>query len=190
MLAPTKELKDGEKLDIDGVRFVFQRTMNNDAPAEMATYFAERKVRHIPEIVNSSLHYIIPARGSPARDARAWTDGLTTAIGRFDGATILSSAHAWPRFGRVATIAFMFSDAGETVRVGVANGVRVHHAGASATPVDAEEVITRKAMLDNIYKNSQTAMTAAPQITGDSTVVNRFSDWFDRPDPTFLVVTR
>jgi alkyl sulfatase BDS1-like metallo-beta-lactamase superfamily hydrolase len=40
MLAPTKELKDGEKLDIDGVRFVFQRTMNNDAPAEMATYFA------------------------------------------------------------------------------------------------------------------------------------------------------
>lgn len=395
ILAPTKEVKDAEELLIDGVRFVFQVTTNTEAPTEMDFYFPDWKVLHISEIANSSLHNIIPARGSPVRNARAWADGLTTAIDRFPDAAVLTSAHSWPRFGSwevtdflskqrdaykflhdqtlrlinqgltgdeiavrlklppvlerewynrsyygsfsmgvravysyymgwydgnpvhlvplppqeggrryveamggadrvqslaltayeqgdyawgaellnrivmsdkgdtaaktllarcyeqlawqsenavwrnaylmaakelreggpppyaaagsqgladmsardlfdtlatrlnaekvdnaAAALTFTFPDTGEKVWVRVAHGVLVQHAGASTGPVDAEVIISRKALVSSIYERSQPGISPEARITGDTAVIDRFITWFDRPNPSFPIVTR
>jgi len=109
LVPPTVEVtRTGQTMTIDGVEFEFQLTPNTEAPAEMTIYLPQLRVLDMAEIANGSLHNILTLRGAQIRDAKAWADALTEALGRFGSRTdTLIASHFWPRWGQAKIIDFL-----------------------------------------------------------------------------------
>ncbi|MGC1301122.1 MAG: alkyl sulfatase dimerization domain-containing protein [Caulobacteraceae bacterium] len=100
--------KTGQRLTIDGVDLEFQLTPNTEAAAEMNLYLPKSRVLCLAENANHSLHNLLPPRGAPVRDARAWSDGLEDALTLFGGRTdAVILGHTWPVFGAAAVRRFI-----------------------------------------------------------------------------------
>lgn len=100
LVPPTREIvQTGTELNIDGVRMLFQLTLGTEAPAEMNVGFPEWKVAHLAENANVAQHNILTPRGAVVRDAKAWAQGLTTAMEVYEGTEVMIAGHGWPRFG-------------------------------------------------------------------------------------------
>lgn len=68
---PTHEVTaTGEKLNIDGVEFIFEMTPDAEAPAEFCFYLPQYKTLCMAELLNSHLHNLLPIRGAQVRSAR------------------------------------------------------------------------------------------------------------------------
>jgi alkyl sulfatase BDS1-like metallo-beta-lactamase superfamily hydrolase len=101
LIAPTHVIeKDIEELTIDGVKMIFQNTPNTEAPAEMNTYFPDKKLLWMAENVNATFHNIYTLRGAPVRDALRWSKYINEALQRFGKeAEVMFASHHWPRWG-------------------------------------------------------------------------------------------
>ena len=92
--------KEVEELTVDGVKMVFQNTPNTEAPAEMNTWFPEMKALWAAENVTGVLHNIYTLRGTPVRDALAWSKYINLALYEYgDQAEVMFASHHWPRWG-------------------------------------------------------------------------------------------
>lgn len=101
MLRPTEEIAaDKREMLLDGVRTVFHLTPHTEAPAEMNIFFPDLGVIDLAENANPTQHNILTPRGALIRDAKAWAEGLSEALARSNGATVMITSHGWPRFGR------------------------------------------------------------------------------------------
>ena len=108
MLAPSAEIgEDGREMVIDGVRLAFHLTPHTEAPAEMNIFFPEWGVLDLAENANPTQHNILTPRGALIRSAKDWAEGLSEALHRFGGATILITSHGWPRFGAAEVADFI-----------------------------------------------------------------------------------
>ncbi len=101
LIAPTRSItKDIEEITIDGVRMVFQNTPGTEAPAEMNTYFPDKKAFWAAENIVATVHNIYTLRGALVRDALEWSKQINVALHRFGKhAEVLFTAHTWPRWG-------------------------------------------------------------------------------------------
>jgi alkyl sulfatase BDS1-like metallo-beta-lactamase superfamily hydrolase len=101
LIAPTYIVeKDIEELTVDGVKMIFQNTPNTEAPAEMNTYFPEKKLLWMAENVNAAFHNIYTLRGAPVRDALRWSKYISRALHLFGKeAEVMFASHHWPRWG-------------------------------------------------------------------------------------------
>jgi len=92
--------KEVEELTVDGVKMLFQNTPNTEAPAEMNTWFPEMKALWAAENVTGVLHNIYTLRGTPVRDALAWSKYINLALYEYgDQAEVMFASHHWPRWG-------------------------------------------------------------------------------------------
>ena len=92
--------KEVEELTVDGVKMIFQNTPNTEAPSEMNTWFPEMKALWAAENVTGVLHNIYTLRGTPVRDALAWSKYINEALYEFgDQAEVMFASHHWPRWG-------------------------------------------------------------------------------------------
>jgi alkyl sulfatase BDS1-like metallo-beta-lactamase superfamily hydrolase len=101
LIAPSRYItKDIEEITIDGVRMVFQNTPGTEAPAEMNTYFPDKKAFWAAENIVATVHNIYTLRGALVRDALEWSKQINVALHRFGKfAEVLFTAHTWPRWG-------------------------------------------------------------------------------------------
>jgi alkyl sulfatase BDS1-like metallo-beta-lactamase superfamily hydrolase len=101
LIAPTHVVeKDLEELVVDGVKMVFQNTPNTEAPAEMNTWFPDKKLLWMGENVQGTFHNIYTLRGAPVRDALRWSKYIDEALQLFGkDAEIMFASHHWPRWG-------------------------------------------------------------------------------------------
>jgi len=101
LMAPTIVVKDAvEEITVDGVRMIFHNTPGTEAPAEMNTYFPDRKALWMAENVTGTIHNIYTLRGALIRDALAWSKYINDAIYRFGFDTeVIFASHSWPRWG-------------------------------------------------------------------------------------------
>ena len=101
LMAPTIVVKDAvEEITVDGVRMIFHNTPGTEAPAEMNTYFPDRKALWMSENVTGTIHNIYTLRGALIRDALAWSKYINDAIYRFGFDTeVIFASHSWPRWG-------------------------------------------------------------------------------------------
>ena len=101
LIAPTRVIdKDIEKLTIDGVKMVFQNTPGTEAPAEMNTWFPDKKLLWMAENINAAFHNIYTLRGAPVRDALRWSKYINEALYLFgQEAEVMFASHHWPRWG-------------------------------------------------------------------------------------------
>jgi alkyl sulfatase BDS1-like metallo-beta-lactamase superfamily hydrolase len=101
LIAPTHVVeKDIEELTVDGVKMIFQNTPGTEAPAEMNTYFPDKKLLWMAENVTSTFHNIYTLRGAPVRDALRWSKYINEALHLFGKeAEVMFASHHWPRWG-------------------------------------------------------------------------------------------
>ncbi|NMB78940.1 MAG: MBL fold metallo-hydrolase, partial [Methanomicrobiales archaeon] len=106
LIPPTMEVTHtGQEITIDGVRMVFQKTENTEAPVELNIWFPQYRVLFVAENCAASLHNILTPRGAPVRDPLAWSESLDETRRLYgDEAEIMISAHNWPRFGNAKVI--------------------------------------------------------------------------------------
>jgi len=101
LIAPTRIIEEPiEEITIDGVKMVFQNTPGTEAPAEMNTWFPEKKVFWAAENITGTIHNIYTLRGALVRDALAWSKYINESIYRFGReAQVMFASHSWPRWG-------------------------------------------------------------------------------------------
>jgi alkyl sulfatase BDS1-like metallo-beta-lactamase superfamily hydrolase len=89
-----------EELTVDGVKMVFQNTPGTEAPAEMNTWFPDKKAFWAAENITGTIHNIYTLRGALIRDALAWSKGVNAALYHFGNqAEVMFASHNWPRWG-------------------------------------------------------------------------------------------
>ncbi|WP_413578613.1 alkyl/aryl-sulfatase [Bdellovibrio sp. HCB290] len=100
--------KDGEKVKIDGVEFVFYLTPGAEAPAEMVMYIPQWKALSMAEEVNHLQHNIYTLRGAKTRDASVWSKYIGEAIVRWgDQVQVNFGPHTWPVWGNREVVEYM-----------------------------------------------------------------------------------
>lgn len=101
LIAPTIDIADtGTELVVDGVRIVFQVTPDTEAPAEMNFWFPDHRVLCMAENCTCTLHNVYTPRGTPVRDALAWSRYIQEALDLWaDDADVLFATHHWPCWG-------------------------------------------------------------------------------------------
>jgi len=101
LIPPTHIVEnDVEEIDVDGVRMIFQNTPNTEAPSEMNTWIPEMKALWMAENVTGVFHNIYTLRGTPVRDALAWSKYINKALYEYgQEADVMFASHHWPRWG-------------------------------------------------------------------------------------------
>ena len=101
LIQPTRIIEKGhEELIVDGVKMVFQNTPNSEAPAEMNTWIPEMKALWMAENVTGTFHNIYTLRGTPVRDALAWSKYINESLFLYGKqAEVMFASHHWPRWG-------------------------------------------------------------------------------------------
>ena len=100
-IAPTFEITEElAEIEIDGVKAVFQLTPGTESPAEMNTYFPEKKALWMAENCTGTMHNLYTLRGAEVRDANDWARYITEAQTLFADAEVVFQSHNWPHWGR------------------------------------------------------------------------------------------
>lgn len=100
LIAPTEEITEtGQRLEVDGVRVVFQLTPETEAPAEMNFYFPDIKALCMAENCSHTMHNLVPIRGALVRNALNWSKYINESLQLFGmEAEVLFTSHNWPRW--------------------------------------------------------------------------------------------
>lgn len=100
-ITPTDTItKTGEIRTIDGVTMEFQMTPGTEAPAEMNTWFPEKKALWMAENCTGTLHNLYTLRGAAVRDGNAWAKYIMEAITLYGHeAEVVFQSHNWPHWG-------------------------------------------------------------------------------------------
>ena len=100
-LAPTFVVTDAVyETTIDGVKTTFQLTPDTESPAEMNTYFPDKKALWMAENCTGTMHNLYTLRGAQVRDANAWARYITQAQSLFGkDAEVVFQSHNWPHWG-------------------------------------------------------------------------------------------
>ncbi len=101
LIPPTRIIeKEYEELVVDGVKMIFQNTPNTEAPSEMNTWIPEMKALWMAENVTGVFHNIYTLRGTPVRDALAWSKYINKTLFLYGKqAEVMFASHHWPRWG-------------------------------------------------------------------------------------------
>lgn len=101
LIAPTEEIEGtGVELVVDGVRIVFQLTLEAEAPAEMNFFFPDKGWLCTAENCTHNMHNLVPIRGALVRDALKWSKYCGELLELFgDRVTVSFASHHWPRWG-------------------------------------------------------------------------------------------
>ncbi len=99
-ISPTDSItKTGETRTIDGVKMEFQLTPGTEAPAEMNTWFPEKKALWLAENCTGTLHNLYTLRGAQVRDGNAWASYIMEALSLYgDQVETVFQSHNWPHW--------------------------------------------------------------------------------------------
>lgn len=97
-----------QRMEIDGVEFLFQYAPESEAPAELMFYLPEKKAFCGAEVVSRNMHNLYTLRGAKVRDALLWSGYIDEAIQRFGAeADVVFASHHWPTWGNAAVIDYL-----------------------------------------------------------------------------------
>jgi len=101
LIPPNRVIEaDYEEITIDGITMVFQNTPGTEAPAEMNTWFPDKKAFWAAENITGTIHNIYTLRGAKVRDTLAWSKQINAALYQFgQDAEVMFASHNWPRWG-------------------------------------------------------------------------------------------
>ena len=89
-----------EDMVIDGVRFIFYNVPQTEAPAEMTFRLPDKKAYCGAEILQHTMHNLLPVRGAKARNSLRWANDLDQALEQAANDEVFFAQHNWPIWGR------------------------------------------------------------------------------------------
>ncbi|HWS40193.1 MAG TPA: alkyl sulfatase dimerization domain-containing protein, partial [Arenimonas sp.] len=106
LILPTLDItKTGQEVDIDGVKMVFQMTPGSEAPAEMNTWFPQKKALWMAENTTNTMHNVLTLRGALVRDPLKWANYIDETIDLWgDDVQVKFQSHHWPEWGNTGII--------------------------------------------------------------------------------------
>lgn len=108
-ISPTDIIKEtGETRTVDGVKMEFQLTPDTECPAEMNTWFPDKKALWMAENCTGTLHNLYTLRGAEVRDGNAWANYIMEALALYgDQVEVVFQSHNWPHWGNDAINTYM-----------------------------------------------------------------------------------
>ena len=98
----------GDTRTIDGITMEFQMTPGTEAPAEMNTWFADKKALWMAENCTATLHNLYTLRGAQVRDGNDWALYIMESIARYGkDVEVVFQAHNWPHWGNEEILEYM-----------------------------------------------------------------------------------
>jgi len=182
LIAPTRVIEDDiEELTVDGVRMVFQNTPNTEAPSEMNTWLPDLKAFWAAENVTGVFHNIYTLRGTPVRDALAWSKYINEALYMFgNDAEVMFASHHWPRWGKDRIQEVL---KGQRDLYANMNNQVLHHANQGVTINQIHNVYeTPKSISDQWYNRGY---HGSPEHNSRG-VVNRYLGYWDVNPATLI----
>ena len=89
----------GQTMVIDGVIMEFQLTPGTEAPAEMNTWFPQKKALWMAENCTGTLHNLYTLRGAEVRDGQAWANFLMETLKLYgNDVEVVFQSHNWPHW--------------------------------------------------------------------------------------------
>lgn len=112
-MRPTYEVgTTGETITIDGVEMEFHMTPGTEAPAEMNTWFPQKKALWVAENCTGTLHNLYTLRGAEIRDGNLWARYIMEALMRYGSEVEVSfQSHNWPHWGNACVREYLVNTA-------------------------------------------------------------------------------
>lgn len=175
LMQPTDSItKDGQELDIDGVKMVFQMTPGTEAPDEMNTWFPQFKAMWMAENTTNTLHNLLTLRGAQVRDATKWVDGINATIAKFGkDVQVKFQSHHWPMWGHDRIINY-FEKQRDTYKYIHDQSVRLMNEGYIGTEI--AEAVKLPPELANFWPNRGYWGTVKHNTRA---VYQRYLGWYD-----------
>ena len=150
IVAPTDAVDHtGQKIDIDGVQFIFQYTPDSEAPAEMTFFLPGFKAFCGAEIVSHTMHNLYTLRGAKVRDAQKWSGYIDEAIDLFGTDTeVVFNSHHWPVWGNAQVVDYLKKQRDIYQFI---HDQTLHLASAGLTPREIAETIVMPKSLDAAF---------------------------------------
>ncbi len=149
ILPPTQLISQpSEDVLVDGVRIVFHNVPGAEAPAELTFSLPELNAFCGAELVNQTMHNLLPIRGAKVRDALGWSAYLDQSIDQMSGMQVMFSQHTWPVWGneRIISMLKLHRDSYKYMHD---QTVRLINAGY--TPLEIADMIKLPASLANQF---------------------------------------
>jgi alkyl sulfatase BDS1-like metallo-beta-lactamase superfamily hydrolase len=88
-----------QKLNIDGLDFVFYNVPSSEAPSELTFSIPSLKLYNGAEILSHTLHNLYTLRGAKVRDTLKWVSYLSQALQQTQNSEVFIAQHHWPVWG-------------------------------------------------------------------------------------------
>lgn len=175
LVAPTRSIvQPFETHVIDGVEIEFQLAPGTEAPAEMHFWFPAERALNLAENTNHTLHNLCPLRGSPVRDALAWSKYLHAALQRWgERVEVLFAQHHWPTWGGEPARRFL-REQRDLYRVLHDQTVRLMSHGCKASEI-AERLVLPPGLAQR-WHNRGYYGTLSHNVKA---IVQRYLSWYD-----------
>lgn len=174
-ITPTDVItKTGQTHVIDGVKMEFQLTPGTEAPAEMNTWFPEKKALWMAENCTGTLHNLYTLRGAQVRDGAAWAQYIMESLTLYgDEADVIFQSHNWPHFGNDAIKKYLLNTA--TVYKFI-HDQTLMYVNQGYTSDEISNMITLPAELEKIWYTRQYYGTVAHDAKA---VYQKYMGWYD-----------
>jgi len=112
-ISPTDIITEtGQVMVVDGVIMEFQLTPGTEAPAEMNTWFPQKKALWMAENCTGTLHNLYTLRGAEVRDGQAWAEFLMETLKLYGkDVEVVFQAHNWPHWDNKNIIEYIVNTA-------------------------------------------------------------------------------
>jgi len=97
----------GQRLNIDGLDFVFQNAPGSEAPAELTFAIPELAAYCGAEIATRTMHNLYTLRGTKVRDALKWSAYIDEIIDLSADSNVYFASHHWPVWGRTDIVDYL-----------------------------------------------------------------------------------
>ncbi len=102
----------GQRMVVDGVIMEFQLTPGTEAPAEMNTWFPQKKALWMAENCTGTLHNLYTLRGAEVRDGQAWANFLMETLKLYGkDVEVVFQAHNWPHWDNANIVEYVLNTA-------------------------------------------------------------------------------
>jgi len=89
-----------QKLNIDGLDFVFYNVPSSEAPSELTFSIPSLKLYNGAEILSHTLHNLYTLRGAKVRDTLKWVGYLNQTLEQTQNSEVFIAQHHWPVWGQ------------------------------------------------------------------------------------------
>ncbi len=174
-ITPTYEIKrTGESLTIDGITMEFQMTPGTEAPAEMNTWFPQKKALWVAENCTGTLHNLYTLRGAQIRDGAAWSNYICEAVTLYgDEVEVTFQSHNWPHWGNDVVKDYMINTAAMYRFI---NDQTLTYLNQGYTSAEISRMIT---LPEELEKNWYTRQYYGTVSHNAKAVYQRYMGWYD-----------